>query len=478
MGEKGRPSARRELRIAEITGSGYRKRGDCCLLKLLDEEKLSVRRDLTTARSLSCNLAGRQTLQALGSRRALAFSTAARRFASPVAAPRLRFRFASSSSSSSAAAELQAHLAEAAMTPPKTGPEVRLQHRTSRVPLPGMKNLDGTREPIADGTLDSEAVERIRGLPLAVVGALVLNTADPETKCKLTHAAWHLWQAGEVPGVGTAEPPEHPARPEEPRLVHPHEVPLPKALGVSNIVWSLHGLAHVELNAIDLAWDIAVRFAPLGLPEEFYKDFLEVADDEARHFSWLAERLQILDSRYGALPAHDFLWDCAVATKHDLAARLAVVPLVQEARGLDAGPRFVERMNSAADFVSMEVVRQIMFEEEEHVTAGMRWFLYECDRRGLDPLQHFQACIRDYSPPLRPPFNRPARARCGMEPEWYEPVAKYKLHPTTREEMRPALEPEEAAELRRVASEREAELRAFVQSVAARAGAPPGIELP
>lgn len=159
---------------------------------------------------------------------------------------------------------------------------------------------------------------------------------------------------------------------------------LPKAResGAPLAVHALHALAHVELNAIDLAWDTVARFARLRLPRAFYADFAHVAADEARHLGWCLQRLHELGAAYGDLPAHDLLWQGAAASAGDVTARLAVVPMSQEARGLDAGPRLAARLIGAGDNRSAAIVRRIAHEEHAHVAVGVHWFNQARPRRG------------------------------------------------------------------------------------------------
>ncbi|URE45822.1 hypothetical protein MUK42_25040 [Musa troglodytarum] len=165
---------------------------------------------------------------------------------------------------------------------------------------------------------------------LAECAALVLSTSDPLAKSTLSHLAYTRWCRREIL-VGTASPPHRPARPDRPLLVPPKEVPSHKSSGLPLNAYMLHNLAHVELNAIDLAWDTVVRFSPLRdeLGDEFFADFAHVADDESRHFAWCSQRLNELGFRYGDMPAHNFLWRECEKSSEDVAARLAVIPLVQ-----------------------------------------------------------------------------------------------------------------------------------------------------
>ncbi len=205
----------------------------------------------------------------------------------------------------------------------------------------------------------------------------MLEEACPRRKAALTHDAYARLARGEIEVCGekyldtVRTLPNRPARPEKPRLVSPKEVPSPKNSPLGPTAHVVHGLAHVELNAVDLAWDTVARFASLRgvLPDQFFIDFAHVADDESRHLLWCLQRLEELGVSYGDVPAHDLLWEGAEATANDPLARLAVVPCMQEARGLDAGPRLAERLVGHGDNVSAAIVRRISEEELGHVAV-------------------------------------------------------------------------------------------------------------
>jgi uncharacterized ferritin-like protein (DUF455 family) len=186
----------------------------------------------------------------------------------------------------------------------------------------------------------------------------------------------------------------------------------------------LHALAHIELNAIDLAWDIVARFADAGLPREFLNDWVGVASEEAHHFSLLSARLADFGAKYGDLPAHDGLWEAAAATSSDLLARLAVVPLVLEARGLDVTPAMTEQLDRLGDAKSAAVLRLIYEQEIGHVAVGRRWFDHICHCEALVPEQIFHDRVRRFfAGELKPPFNRAARDAAGFSARYYEPLA-------------------------------------------------------
>jgi uncharacterized ferritin-like protein (DUF455 family) len=232
------------------------------------------------------------------------------------------------------------------------------------------------------------------------------------------------WRAGGM-SLGQAVSPPRPARPERPLLRPPRDMPKRRNFGSpAGRLALLHALAHIELNAIDLAWDIAARFVGADLPCAFFDDWVGVAAEEAEHFALLASRLNALGGFYGALPAHDGLWEAAAATAHDLLARLAVVPLVLEARGLDVTPEMMLRLQRAGDPESAAVLERIYRDEVGHVAVGVRWFERLCRARDLDPAATYRDRVRrHFAGLLKPPFNREARDRAGFPAAYYEPLA-------------------------------------------------------
>lgn len=186
----------------------------------------------------------------------------------------------------------------------------------------------------------------------------------------------------------------------------------------------LHALAHIELNAIDLAWDIVARFAGGDLPRAFCDDWIAVAAEEAEHHALLAARLADFGAAYGDLPAHDGLWQAAEATAHDLLARLAIVPLVLEARGLDVTPAMIERLDRFGDGESAAVLRRIYADEIGHVATGMRWFGFLCSRRALPAAETYRRLVRrHFKGVLKPPFNDSGRMAAGLPTAFYAPLS-------------------------------------------------------
>jgi uncharacterized ferritin-like protein (DUF455 family) len=259
---------------------------------------------------------------------------------------------------------------------------------------------------------------------LAQGAVAILSAAEPAQKVTLSRALAEGWRRGGM-SVGEAPAPARPARPDRPHLFPPRDMPRRRNLGAtSGRIALIHALAHIELNAIDLGWDIIARFSGAGLPRQFFENWLGVAAEEAEHFALLRARLVGLGSDYGALPAHDGLWEAAAATAHDLLARLAVVPLVLEARGLDVSPEMIARLERAGDAESAAILRRIYADEIRHVAVGARWFDALCREQSLDPAAVFRDRVRScFTGALKPPFNRAARDRAGFPAEYYAPLA-------------------------------------------------------
>jgi uncharacterized ferritin-like protein (DUF455 family) len=205
----------------------------------------------------------------------------------------------------------------------------------------------------------------------------------------------------------------------------PREMPKRRAFGSqAGRTALLHALAHIELNAIDLGWDIVARFGVEAVPRGFLDDWVGVAAEEAGHFELVAARLADFGTQYGDLPAHDGLWESAAATADNLLSRLAVVPLVLEARGLDVTPQMASRLERAGDMDSAAILQHIYQQEIGHVAVGLRWFERLCRDRGLTPEQVFRERVRRcFRGDLKPPFNQAARAAAGFSASYYEPLA-------------------------------------------------------
>ena len=255
------------------------------------------------------------------------------------------------------------------------------------------------------------------GLPQRL--AVCLQTCESADKLACVHALQADWLGGRVAPEVDAErtPIDQPGQPEKPILVPPQKVPRRRADTLAGRTALIHALAHIEFNAINLALDAAHRFA--GMPAAFYTDWLRVADEEAQHFDLLNAHLATLGYAYGDFPAHTGLWDMALKTAHDPLVRMALVPRVLEARGLDATPRIVDKLKSVNDMRMVDILAIIERDEIGHVAIGSHWFGWLCAARGLDTEATFRQLLVDYdAPPLRPPFNLAARRAAGFsEPE-------------------------------------------------------------
>lgn len=255
-------------------------------------------------------------------------------------------------------------------------------------------------------------------MELRALALHAIAQADPLAKVQAAQAAWSAAEAG-VPADPQAmlEPPATlPGRPSRPVLVDPAQVPRRSPFTPQGRSALLHAVAHIEFNAIDLALDAAWRFG--GLPQDFYRDWLRVAAEEALHFSLLQAHLATLGHAYGDFPAHDGLWTMARRTAGDLVARMALVPRTLEARGLDATPPMQARLARAGDARAVEILGIILRDEVGHVAIGNRWYRHACAERGLDAVAHYAVlAARHGAPRLKGPFNLEARARAGFTDE-------------------------------------------------------------
>jgi uncharacterized ferritin-like protein (DUF455 family) len=256
----------------------------------------------------------------------------------------------------------------------------------------------------------------------------VLTTADPKAKAALSQRHAKAWfaarEAGTPLAIGRAEPPDFPARPDLPELRDPRDVPRRRPGTQAGRLAILHAVAHIELNAVDLHWDIVARFAAIPMPLGFYDDWVKSAAEEARHFTLVCACLEAQGCHYGALPAHAGMWRAAEDTAEDLMGRLAVVPMVLEARGLDVTPAMIALFDKAGDTGAVAALQTIYAEEVGHVAYGSKWFHFLCGRHENDPRDTFHALVRRYfHGALKPPFNEEKRAEAGLPPDFYWPLA-------------------------------------------------------
>lgn len=241
-----------------------------------------------------------------------------------------------------------------------------------------------------------------------------LAESDPATKCRRVAALWERVVDGRWRPSDPGEPGLLPCgRPGRPIMVAPGRLPRRSLGSVEGRQALIHAVAHIEFNAINLGLDAALRFP--GMPDDYYRDWLSVAADEARHFSMLNGRLAELGLNYGDLPAHNGLWDMADRTAHDPLVRMALVPRVLEARGLDVTPGMIEKLSAVGDEQTVALLQVILEEEEAHVAIGSRWFRHLCKLRGVEPESTFRRLLEDYfNGTLRGPFNLDARRRAGF----------------------------------------------------------------
>jgi uncharacterized ferritin-like protein (DUF455 family) len=245
----------------------------------------------------------------------------------------------------------------------------------------------------------------------AALHALLL--ADPSGKAAATRAL-HA-QTGVALDAATVLHTDQalPGRPAKPALVHASAVARRSPFTLEGRAALLHAVAHIEFNAINLALDAVWRFA--GMPDSYYRDWLQVAAEEALHFTLLSEHLATLGHAYGDFSAHDGLWEMTDKTAGDITARMALVPRTLEARGLDATPPMQARLCQAGDERAADILGIILRDEIGHVAIGNRWYRWLCARDGLDPNSHYAVLTERYAAPrLRPPFNESARRAAGF----------------------------------------------------------------
>ena len=253
-----------------------------------------------------------------------------------------------------------------------------------------------------------------------------LAAGSPEAKLAATFAAAQAFARGELRVPGDAPPPgaiRMPGRPERPRLVHPRDLPRRGLGSDEGRAAFIHAIAHIEFNAIDLGWDAVYRFR--GMPDAFYADWVAVAADEARHFEMLRDRLRALGHEYGDFDAHNGLWEMAEKTAHDGLSRMALVPRVLEARGLDVTPGMIVKLRALGDDATAGILEVILREEVAHVAAGSRWFNWYCERAGVDPAPRFRELLDEYARAvLHGPFNLEARSAAGFSDEELDALAQ------------------------------------------------------
>ena len=244
-----------------------------------------------------------------------------------------------------------------------------------------------------------------------------LDATSPDQKVALTQhyaAAFARGEFATLEDVTSPQPIRMPGRPALPRLVPAKALPQRGIGSTEGRAAFVHAIAHIELNAIDLAWDAVYRFR--GLPAAFYADWVQVAHDESRHFVLLRDRLRELSHDYGDFDAHNGLWEMTEKTAHDGLARMALVPRVLEARGLDVTPGMIVKLRELGDEATVAILDLILREEVTHVAAGSRWFRWYCAQRGLEPRARFRELLKEYAGGyLHGPFNIEARLLAGFD---------------------------------------------------------------
>ncbi|PID46906.1 MAG: hypothetical protein CSB47_01620 [Proteobacteria bacterium] len=243
-----------------------------------------------------------------------------------------------------------------------------------------------------------------------------LMQSDVMSKVTEATALYQQYANDEPPprdGVGEVARVEVPGRPDKPELVPPQSVKMRKLTTPEGRAVLVHAVCHIEFNAINLALDAVYRFR--DMPDQFYRDWLSVAADEAKHFSLLQARLNDMGYQYGDMPAHNGLWEMAVKTDHDVLTRMALVPRVLEARGLDVTPGMIKRLEQVGDEDTVAILHIILEEEIGHVSIGSRWFKYCCKREGKAPEPTFRELLTEYmGGGLRGPVHTEARLQAGF----------------------------------------------------------------
>jgi len=240
-------------------------------------------------------------------------------------------------------------------------------------------------------------------------------TVDSRQKVQLTQTVAQAWRENQlsIQSISPIQPILQPGQPVNLQLVAPKFVPKRTLQTREGLVALLHALAHIEFNAINLAWDAVYRFR--DLPAQFYQDWIEVAREESEHFLLLHEQLQRLDCQYGDLPAHNGLWEMAIDTADDVMVRMALVPRVLEARGLDATPEIIAKLRQKGEATLVEILEIILREEIDHVAKGTRWFRFCCDLRQLESQSTFLQLIKQhFKGRLKGTLNHAARLAAGF----------------------------------------------------------------
>ncbi len=242
-----------------------------------------------------------------------------------------------------------------------------------------------------------------------------LEQSDLQIKIDLTNNVYQLWQKKLlfIDKLDAVKQILSPGRPENPVLVQPKHVPRRKLHTIEGKAALIHAICHIEFNAINLAWDAVYRFQ--DMPIAYYSDWVQIAFEEAKHFCLLNNYLLELGYAYGDFPAHNSLWELAVNTDYDILARMALVPRIMEARGLDVTPGIINKFANIGDNRAVDILNIILQEEQGHVAAGNKWFHYLCMQRKLEPLECFSQLIKKHiKGQIKPPFATEYRLASGF----------------------------------------------------------------
>ncbi|WVQ84301.1 hypothetical protein IAT38_006453 [Cryptococcus sp. DSM 104549] len=308
-------------------------------------------------------------------------------------------------------------------------------------PMPSLATLS-LDQPSSSAPLPSHLSSSAPNLPeslptsLLEFAHLILRTSDPQLKCLLTREAVTRLRAGQLKSIRPSKAEIRKERengglldepPREVDIIAPGKTPKRgKGGSEKSRILMLHALANIEQYAIDLAWDIIARFADFEvngerLPVAYFLDWAKVAEDEAKHYTLLARRLVELGSYFGAHSVHAGLWESATQTADSLSARIAIIHLVAEARGIDMNPLTLAKLQAAGDVESSRVLEIIHADEITHVTTGHRWFTWLCQKRGVEPVTTFrEEVFSNFRGKIKGPFNAEDRLKAGLTPAFYE----------------------------------------------------------
>lgn len=242
-----------------------------------------------------------------------------------------------------------------------------------------------------------------------------IEISDPFEKAACTRELYQQWHLNKLNTESLNDPVRiiNPGRPDQPQLVHPKKVPKRSIHSKQGLMRLAHAIAHIEFNAINLALDAVYRFRKM--PREYYSDWLQVAMEESRHFIMLADYLETNQTHYGDFNAHNGLWEMAIKTDSDVMVRMALVPRVLEARGLDVTPGMISRLKAAGEQALVEILEIIHQEEIGHVLIGTRWFNYICHQRNLSPRNIFSQLLSEHmSGAIQGPFDSESRGKAGF----------------------------------------------------------------